>query len=172
MPLLCPIDNLKDSHEMVICDSELSQQAHQQLFRFSDEVYVVANTKADVFDAISSAVSSCNSTPEAILSKIHIALCWENLLKVSLWKAARPAIGDVFTLLRKAGIGSEELQPYKTADINDMFPWLYYGKRFEILRRVCHSAKKQMEGRLKNHSIRVDCHLIAEDTERIVASSL
>lgn len=172
MPLLCPIDSTKENHELVICDSDLSQQAHKELFHFSDNVYLVTETYADVFDAISGIAASCNAAPENCPSKIHIALMWENLLKVCSWKATKPLTGDVFTLLRNAGIKSEELQPFKTADINDIFPWLYYGKRFDILRKICHASKRQMEGHLKNHSIRVDCHLIAEDTKRIVASSL
>jgi hypothetical protein len=172
MPFLCPIDNLKENHELILCDSAVAKQAHKELFRYKDDVYVTVDNTENVFDAISNTVNSCNAESNSCPSKIHLVLNWLNLLQVSLWKAKKPAAGDVFTLLRKAGIGSEELQPYKTADINDMFPWLYYGKRFDILRRICHSAKKQVESHLKNHSIRVDCHLIAEDAKKIVASSL
>lgn len=172
MPLLCSIDGLNNSHELVICDSELSRQAHKELFRFSDDVYMVAGNGTDAFNAITGAVASCNAAPSVRPSKIHIVFCWENLLKISLWKPVKPTAVDVFTILKNTGLSSQDLQPFKNADVNDLFPWLYYAKRFDVLRKTCHTTKKQVESRLKDHTIRVDCHLIAEDTKRIVASSL
>ncbi|MCL4492352.1 MAG: hypothetical protein M1510_10735 [Nitrospirae bacterium] len=172
MSLFCPIDNLKNNHELVICDSESSWRAHKELFHFSDDVYMIADAATDIFDAVAKAVTSCNFAPSNSPSKIHVALAWENLLKISLWKAAKPTPGDAFTILKNTGVSSQELQPFKTADVNDLLPWLYYAKRFDVLRKVCHTTKKQVESRLKDHTIRVDCHLIAEDTKRIVASSL
>lgn len=172
MPLLCPLENLRDNHELVICDSEPSRLAHKELFRFNDEAYIIADEAANAFGAIADVVNSCNSEAARRPSKIHLVLGWENLLKASLWKGAKPTAGDAFSVLKNTGISPQDFQPFKTADINDLFPWLYYGKRFDILRKVCHATKRQVEGRLKDHSIRVDCHLIAEDTKRIVASSL
>ncbi len=172
MPLLCPIEYLKGSHELVICDSECSRIAHKELFHFSDEVYILAGEQDNFFDTVLGMVESVNAVPETGPSRIHIVLKWENILRVSSWKSARPAAGDAFILLKNSGVSTQELQPFKTADINDLFPWLYYGKRFDVLRKICHAAKKQMEGRLKSHTIRVDGHLIADDTKRIVASSL
>ncbi|MBI5212853.1 MAG: hypothetical protein HY957_05705 [Nitrospirae bacterium] len=170
MSVLCPIDNLKDNNKLIICDSALAKQAHKELFRYGDDVYVTGDAGA-IFGAVSGVVESCNSGATRT-AKIHLVLNWQNLLQVSLWRPKKPETGDVFTLLKNTGIGSKEIQPFKASDINDMFPWLYYGKRFDILRKLCHRAKKQMEDHLKNHSIRVDCHLIAEDTKKIVASSL
>lgn len=172
MPLLCPLDSLKNSHEVVICDSELSRQAHKELFRFSDEAYLVADAGSGMFDTVARVADSCSAAGEPCPSRIHIVLGWENILRVSSWKSAKPGAGDAFLVLKSAGVTAQELQPFKTADVNDLFPWLYYGKRFEVLRKVCHAAKRQMESRLKNHAIRVDSHLIAADTQRIVASSL
>lgn len=172
MPLLCPIDNLKDNNELIICDSAMAKQAHKELFRYSDDVYVTIDESENIFDVISGIVDFCNAESQSCPSKIHIVLNWINFLQVSLWQAKKPTAGDAFTVLKNAGVGSNELQPFKTSDIDDIFPWLYYGKRFDILRKLCHKAKKQTEGHLKNHSIRVDCHLIAEDTKRVVASSL
>ena len=171
MSLLCPIEKL-GSHELVICDCESSKQAHSELFRFSDDAYLTADGTTEVFEAITGIVSSCNEALSGCPSKIQLVLVWENLLKVSLWKAVKPAAGDAFTLLKNSGVGPQELQPFKAADTNDLFPWLYYAKRFDVLRKVCHAAKKQMEGHLKDRSIRINCHLAAEDTKRIVASSL
>jgi hypothetical protein len=172
MPLLCPTDNEKNNHQIIICDSEISKHAHKELFRYTDDDYVIIDETHTPFDRILRAVELCNSEPSFWLSKIHIVVNWPNLLRVSLWQADKPTAGDLFTILRNAGIMSDELQPFKTADTSDLFPWLYYGKRFDILRKICHEAKKQMEAHLKNRFIRVDCHLVAEDTKRIVASSL
>ncbi|BCB97339.1 hypothetical protein JZK55_22610 [Dissulfurispira thermophila] len=172
MSLLCLIDNLNENHEIIICDSAVAKHAHKELFRYKDNAYVTVDNTENVFDAISNTVNLCNAESNSCPSKIHLVLNWLNLLKVSLWRAEKPTQGDIFTLLKNIGVGSHELQPFRTSDLNDIFPWLYYGKRFDILRKLCHKAKKQMETHLKNHSIRVDCHLIAEDTKRIVASSL
>ena len=172
MALLCPISKLKGSHELVICDSEGSQSAHKELFHFREEVYVIAGGQDNVFDTILSMVETFNTEPETGPSRIHIVLGWENILRVSVWKSTRPGTGDTFILLKNSGVSPQDLQPFKTADVNDLFPWLYYGKRFEVLRKICHAAKKQMESHLKNHSIRVDGHLMADDTKRIIASSL
>ncbi len=166
------LENLKYNHELVICDSELSQQAHKELFRFNAEAYLITDETTNVFDIILSTINSCNSTSGTYPTKIHLTLTWENLLRLSLWKATKPTTGDALTLLRNAGITSQELQLLRTADINDIFPYLYYGKQFNILRKICHTAKREMENHLKDRPIRVDCHLIADDTKRIVASSL
>jgi hypothetical protein len=172
MPFLCPIDNLKENHEVIICDSVVAKQAHKELFHYRDDVYVTVDGAENIFGVISNTVNSCNAEQQSCPSKIHLALNWLNLMQVSLWQAKKPTTGDAFTVLKNAGVDSHELQPFKTADISDIFPWLYYGKRFDILRKLCHKAKKQMEAHLKDHSIRVDCHLIAEDTKKVVASSL
>lgn len=172
MPLLCPIGNLKENHEVIICDSPVAKHAHKELFRYNDDVYVIADNTENLFAIISNAVDFYNTKSGIYLSRIHIVINWLNLLKVSLWQAEKPTIGDIFTVLKNAGVSSHELQPFRNSDLNDIFPSLYYGKKFDILRKLCHKAKKQLEVHLKNHSIRVDCHLIAEDTKRIVASSL
>ncbi len=172
MPLLCPIEKLKESRELVICDSESSRQAHKELFHFSDDVYILSGEQDNVFDTVLGMINTFNTAPATGPSRIHIVLGWENILRVSSWKLRRPDVGDAFILLKNSGVGAQELQPFKTADINDLFPWLYYGKRFDVLRKICHTAKRQIEGHLKNRIIRADSHLLADDTKRIVASSL
>ncbi|MDI6801384.1 MAG: hypothetical protein QMD01_04945 [Thermodesulfovibrionales bacterium] len=172
MSLICHIDNLKGNHELVICDSETAKNAHQELFRFNDNVYAIIPEIDNAFNVILNTVNSFNTSSPEFIQKIHLSLNWENLLRVCSWKAEKPVSVDVFILLRNAGITSQELQPFKAADINDMFPWLYYGKRFDILKKLCHIAKRQIEGHLKDHSIRIDSHLVAEDTKKVVASSL
>ena len=116
--------------------------------------------------------SSMHTAYHPPYAKIHLVMGWPNILQISLWKTAKPAVGDIFTLLRNEGISSEELKPFKASDINDIFPWLYYGKRFDILRRLCHIARRKVEDNFKKYSIAVECHIIAEDTKKIVASTL
>lgn len=172
MPLICPTDTEKNNHQIIICDSEISKNAHKELFHYNDDEYIIIDEAHIIFDRIFKTVKLCNSDLSSCPSKIHVVLNWLNILQISLWKAEKPTVGELFTILRNAGIKSDELQPFKTGDASDLFPWLYYGKRFDILRKICHAAKKQMESHLKNHFTRVDCHLVADDTKRIVASSL
>lgn len=172
MPLLCPIENLKDNSEIVLCDSALSKQAHMDLFHYNEDVYITVKDSEDYFLTIADAVNICNSDIGACISRMHVVVNWLNLLKVSFWQAERLSINNVILLLKNIGIGNHELQPFKKSDINDIFPWLYYGKRFDVMRKICHTAKRQIEGRFKEHFTKVDCHLIAEDAKRIVASSL
>ncbi len=172
MPLLCPVDKLKDNNEIVLCDSELSKQAHIELFHYKETVYITSGYGEDYFRTMVETINECNSDRIKNISKIHITSNWLNLLKVALWKAERPTINNVIALLKSIGIGDNELLPFRQSEIDDIFPWLYYGKRFDMLRKICHSAKRQMEGHLDNRFIRVDCHLISEDSKRIVASSL
>ena len=162
-------ENLKNA-ELVICDSETASQVHMELFRSGDIQYIISDKAAGLLDYLSHIINAyCLSSP---LRKIHLVMGWPNILQISLFKASRPSAGDVFTLLRNEGISSEELKPFKASDINDIFPWLYYGKRFDILRRLCHIAKRKVEDNFKKYSIAVECHIIAEDTKKIVASSL
>lgn len=106
------------------------------------------------------------------LTKLHIAAGWEAILRVALWTSRRPLLIDVLGLLKKVGITESELLPFRNADINDIFPWLYYGKRFEALRKIANRAKAKAESALEKKKLLVYCHLVAEDTEQIVASSL
>lgn len=169
MSVLPSPKNLKNT-EIVICDSETASQAHRELFRSSDIQYIISDKAVSILDSLSRIINTyCLSSP---LRKIHLVMDWANILQVSLWQTAKPAVGDIFTLLRNEGISSEELQLFKTSDLNDLFPWLYYGKRFDILRRLCHIAKRKVEDNFKKYFIIVECHIIAEDTKKIVASSL
>ncbi|MBA4349146.1 MAG: hypothetical protein C0415_04045 [Thermodesulfovibrio sp.] len=171
MSIAFPIEKLKNSKEIIICDSDISRNAHKILFRLNDELYITTNGTDGIFSAVSKTVSYCNTSPSVCPAKIQIVVNWINLLKVSLWKDDI-STGEVFMLLKNAGINSNELQPFKNSDINDIFPYLFYGKRLDILRRICHSAKKKVESNLKNNSIRIDCHIISEDIKGIIASSL
>jgi N-acetyl-anhydromuramyl-L-alanine amidase AmpD len=75
-------------------------------------------------------------------------------------------------LIKKAGIGDAEIAPFKKSEVGDIFPWLYYGKRFDVLRRVCNTAKTRIESKLERKKLLVYCHLVMDDAGTIVASNL
>lgn len=177
MTLSFPIQNHTALHELVICDGAISKDAHQCLFHFEDDCYLIADDESGVFNSVSTIVGALSigkplSKPPGSFNKMHVSMSWENTLKLALWQEKKPGAGEVFSLLGNAGLSSRELQPFGKSDINDLFPWLYYGKRFDVLRKVCREVKRKMEERLKGSSMRVDCHIVAADTAGIVASSL
>lgn len=171
MSFLQYAEKFKNKNEIVVCDSIFSSQAHRELFHLNEDLYLILGRTEAIFDSIMDILDFCDSSISSI-SKLHLALGWENLLRVSLWQTTMPGRGETFTLLRNAGITSQELQPFIASDINDIFPYLYYGKRFDVLKRICNEAKRQTENHLRGRSIRVICHLIADDTKMIIASSL
>jgi len=149
--------------EVVLVQHEVSKQAHQQLFSFDDSRYVTSGS--DILESILS-LSARGA------DKMHIAADWEHLLMISLWTPSTPPVFDVMSLLKKFGAGDAELAPFRTSDINDLFPWIYYGNKFDMLRKICNAAKARAESRITRKHLHIICHLVAEDTIRIVASSL
>jgi len=150
-------------HEVVLVQHEVSKQAHQELFSFDDSRYVTSGS--DILESILSLAAQG-------ADKMHIAADWEHLLMISLWTPSTPPVFDVMSLLKKSGAGDAELAPFRTSDINDLFPWLYYGNKFDLLRKICNAAKARAESRMTRKHLHVICHLVAIDTIRIVASSL
>ena len=149
--------------EMVLCQGEAAKKAHKSLFFFDDACYVpVAG------DMIGSVLSSVHEN----LNKLHISAGWEAILKVALWASGEPGTHDVLNLLKKAGITDDELAPFRKSDIHDILPWLYYGKRFDVLRRICNTAKAKAESKVDRKKLIVYCHLVSDEADRIVASSL
>lgn len=171
MPLPLKI-NIQNRHEIVLYDSGQAKSAHQELYRYSDDAYILADGTEGTFSFITELIEKFNCTGCGELARIHLVLSWNNLLQIAVWQKTSPTPADAATILKAVGITSEELLPFMHSHVSDIFPFLYYGKRFDVLRRLCHKAKKQVEGHLKNNIVRVDCHLMADDTYRIVASSL
>jgi len=158
------IETRKETYrEVVLVHHEISKQAHRELFSFDESRYVESGK--DICESILALAAQS-------VDKMHIAADWEHLLMIALWTPARPVSFDVMSLLRRSGAGDAELAPFRTSDINDLFPWLYYGKKFDILRRICNAAKTKVESRISGKHLKVICHLVADETRRIVASSL
>jgi hypothetical protein len=149
--------------EVVICQNRVSMQAHKELFLFEDIRYVICGENF---------IDSMHSLAEKGPDRIHIAVDWENLLKTAFWTDSAPPMFEVLALLKRSGAAEGELVPFKKSDIADLFPWLYYGGKFDILRRICNSAKAKAEQKINRKSVRIYCHLVSEESMRIIASSL
>ncbi|MGD0886311.1 MAG: hypothetical protein ABSA46_15830 [Thermodesulfovibrionales bacterium] len=147
--------------ECVIASNEGSKYAHRKLYHCAEDAYIVVAD--DIINAVVTLVKD--------MKRLHIAATWRDLISLSVWKRD-PKAGDLFILLQSSGIRAEELLPFRDADIGDLFPWLYYGKRFEVLRKICRIAKASAEGHTSRNDIRVHCHLISEELQCIIASSL
>lgn len=145
--------------EMVIASNELTKNIHRDLFRFPDEYYILIDS--DILGLISSHVDR--------VERIHLALNWPDMMRLAAW-CERPDKGDILLLMKKVGLSAGELKPINDP-FNEMLPYLYYGKRFDILRRLCSETKKNIERHIKGQKM-VNCHLIYEEAAAIVASSL
>ncbi len=152
-----------DVMDIVLSNDRLSAEAHKGLYSLDDSCYIV--TAGDLLDAI------CSASQKSA-ARLHIAADWDNLLRVAFWTHQRPPLFDVMTLLRKAGAAEPELQPFAKAEINDLFPWLYYGGKFDILRRICLEARSKAEAKVNRKGLHIYCHLVAEESRSIIASSL
>ena len=149
--------------EIVIFQDEISRKSHKTLFALADDCY--HQSCYNIIDTILDAAQNG-------LSKLHIVAGWENTLKIAVWTCDRPQIHEVIALIKKTGVKDEELRPFHQADINDLLPWLYYGSRFDILRKVCSAAKSRIESKIDSKKVLIYCHLISTETGKIVASSL
>lgn len=147
--------------DIVLCDDQVSVNAHKELFNFTDDKYILCEF---------SPVKCVNSISIKAI-RIHLCFSWKGILKVALWKDSIH-IGDTLYLLRHAGLEDEQLKPFEEAEIDDVFPSLYYGKNFDALRKICKRAKKSAESASYHLGYRFDCHLVAGDSKRIIASSL
>ncbi len=172
------LERISGLTEIVIYDSAAAMQAHRELFRFSQNAYIPSfendgaeGSSNNAFSIIATVVNLC-AAAESCPARIHLALGWENMLRIADWKENFASIWDVFILLKNLGVTEAALAPFVRSPINDLFPYLYYGKMLDVLKRVCVMAKRQTESRLKNTTVRVDCHLIQEDSPKVVASSL
>jgi hypothetical protein len=170
-----PTNKVKDIiqyyREIAVCDSLLSKQAHQSLYHLADEAYITLSDQSSFFAAMKSLVTECADNACCIDFHLHMVLQWQSLLQVALWRET-PAWSDVFFLLKDAGVSVAEMQPFCDSALDDLFPWLYYGKRMDVLRRLCLRAKRKLDDILSLHDIRVLCHVIGDAPPHIVASSL
>ncbi len=147
--------------EIVFVSNEASRNAHRELYHFREQSYIIVT--GDLLQTVTAFRGDLN--------KLHVASGWLDIIKLAVWKS-EPGVGDLFFLLRSLGITPEELLPFREAEIADLFPWLYYSKRFDVLRKICFAARANVGKHIKNKEARIHCHLTSEDAKRIVASSL
>jgi len=149
--------------ELVLVQHEISKKVHQELFSFDESHYIMAGN--DILESILALAGQG-------VDKLHIVVDWRHLLMIALWMPSLPPVFDVTNLLKKYGASDAELSPFRMSDVDDLFPWLYYGRKFDMLRKICNAAKTRAESRVSRKHMHILCHLVSEDTPRIVASSL
>ncbi len=146
--------------DIVIASNEITKNIHRELFHLSEECYILMHDRL-----IGMALYSfCKNT-----ERLHLALNWADMLRFGTAHET-PSKGDIILLLKKIGVSTEELHPFVDS-LNDILAYLYYGKRFDVLRRLCSETKRNLERNIKGPA-RVNCHLIYEETRSIIASSL
>lgn len=154
---------MKEMREVVLSLNEFAAQAHRELYCFEDKCYILSGS-----DFLASLLSAAENSAD----RLHVAADWENLLRMALWSSVKPPLFDVLGLLKKSGAAETELQPFMKADISDLLPWLYYSKRFDILRRICIAAKARAEVKVNRKGLHIYCHLVSDESRSIIASSL
>lgn len=151
------------NREVVLSVNELAAKAHKELYSFADRHYIMSG--ADLLASILSAA-------EKGADRLHIAVDWDNLLRIALWSSAKPPLFDVLSLLKRSGAAETELQPFRKSEISDLLPWLYYGRKFDVLRRLCLAARTKAEAKANRKGLHIYCHLVSDESGCIVASSL
>lgn len=154
---------INETKEVVLSHDELSARAHKELYDFEDSCYITTGNDL---------LASIRSCAEKGADRIHIATDWENLLRIALWSPAKPPLFDVISLLKKSGAAEAELQPFMRSEISNLLPWLYYGRKFDILRRICIAARTKAEATINRRGLHIYCHLVSDESGRIIASSL
>lgn len=162
MSMVCEVTD-GGKHEIVIVEDEIAQEAHRSLFHFSDENYVPGKN-GDIFQTLKQVI-------EKGALKIHLVGSWAWILRFATGKN-NVNRGEVFFVLKSCGLTEDELRPFRDAQIEDIFHFLYYGKRFEILRKLCHKTKSRTEKSIDHEGVRIYCHIVSAISRQIVASSL
>lgn len=151
-------------HAVVFSENTAAMDAHKALFRFRDDAYSIVGD--NLFNEL-------KRTGDESTLKVHITGGWEFILRLALSSEAGPSRGEVLFLLQSVGLSRDDLKPFDTSDINDIFHYLYYGKRLDVLKRLCRKARKTAEDKFNsNGPVRFDCHLVEPDSAEIVASTL
>lgn len=145
--------------EIALCQNEVIRIAHKELFGLPDNAYIITT---DIIKEILKI-----STVETV--RVHLCLNWSGLFNVILWSEdlSSPLIKNI---LIRAGLEERELKNVTDTDPLTFFYWLYYGKRFKVLRKLCIMARDMVQAKFRVASF--ECHLVAEEIPRIVASTL
>ncbi len=180
------IDKLLQNDEVVLYDSEIGKIIHKQLFKFDDKVYIDLNlisnfdssqteaivNRPDLYDSICMIINTLNSNNYSNPPNIHILLEWQHMVQLATWRFEIISGAEILSLLSNAGLKINNINSTKYTNIQGIFMYLLKNARFDIFRRVCHVAKKNLIEHINDKSIQVICHLASQETKTIIASSL
>ncbi len=176
MTVCIPLSSQGLSGDVVVCDSHSSMLAHKGIFNFNDAAYVIHSEPVLILKLISRlierALDDTVNDPGIAINNLHIAVHWETLFCLLLWTEEIPSVNKAYLLLQEAGMTRNDIEPFLTATLHDLFPSLYYSKRFEILRRLCTKTKRHLEQRFPIMKGKILCHLTLREDGIIAASSL
>jgi hypothetical protein len=147
---------------LVLFEGEAAKKFHQELFSLPDAPYRII--KGAVTEEVVSAFPG-------VSGELHIAAGWETILFVALWSGTEPSVHDVLALMKKSDKADADLSFLEDRNLRDIFSLLCREGRFDFLRKICNTAKANVESRCMGKA-RVHCHLVSEEMEKIVASSL
>lgn len=145
----------------MLASNEASRDAHRELYHFTENRYIIAGE--GILDSVLGV--------DADLKRLHISSPWNDIVRLATWKS-EPRRSDIFLLLMNAGVVAGDLTLLRDSELPDIFPWLFYGKKLDVLRKICRNAKANAEMYIGIRGTRVYCHMISEDTKSIIASSL
>ncbi len=183
------IDKLLQNDEVVLYDSEIGKIIHKQLFKFDNKVYIdlnlissvefvelsqtKRNTNFDTFyNAIRLIINTLNSNNYSNPPNIHILLEWQHMVQLATWRFEIISGAEIYSLLSNAGLNIDNINSTKYNNIQGIFMYLLKNARFDVFRRVCHLAKKNIIEHINDKSMQVICHLASQETKTIIASSL
>jgi hypothetical protein len=178
----CPLSTPSDTANLVLCINEEAAQAHLGLFGLPEHAYA---TPADNQRA-SSAVSAVSwlmrriddlslagrppDTPKAV--HLQVVVDGSGLAALALWSVDEPSPDELLSLLTTAGMAAGEARAITPHGRRRIFASLCHENRVDILRRLCRLVKRKIEDRTRAPGLHVDCHMLAEESKRLVASSL
>ncbi|KAF0182362.1 MAG: hypothetical protein FD164_1201 [Nitrospirae bacterium] len=168
-----PLAEIVKSHrEVAVCSGADAALLHQDLYRLADGAYIALTEGTSSFPELAALIQECEDDRNCREFRLHVTVGWEALLHLAAGKNSL-RWPDIFLALKDAGVKPEEMHPFRDAPVVDIFPWLYYAKRFDVLRKLCLSVKRKLDMRFAARDIRTVCHLIGDfGGGKIVASSL
>ncbi|GBE02488.1 hypothetical protein BMS3Bbin06_01740 [bacterium BMS3Bbin06] len=149
-------------HEVVVSEDARSRDAHMEVFRLRRDAYRYMG--GDLYGALTRSVVGG-------ALRVHVSCGWKWLLRLTFGRRDFGK-GELVSLLKTAGLTDDDLRPFRTANPDDIFYFLYYGKRFDVLRRLCRSAKRRSEELPETGAAKIEFHLVAPEDSRIIASSI
>ncbi len=153
--------NEHEINTLILCENITAKEAHRELFGYNDSCYAILG-----IESIKEELTRLNRFKN--IDSLHICVSWVTLLEL----ATRGSVMNRFNiteLMKRAGLNEEEREIIKDFGINDIFPWLYYGKKFRVLRKLCNITKDNIK---REMNLKLEIHLISEDIKQIVASTL